>query len=146
MARRAARVWSASAPDGAGRGVSRVVFLAGEFDIETVCEIETFLRRTFGPFYGRRDLILDLSEVTFADSAFAGCIILLLRGLHGERRELVLTRPVGQVRRLIGMMGLANVVPVFDEIDDAVAALREKKSSLIPPPFAWNVSPAQATL
>jgi anti-sigma B factor antagonist len=140
-----ARRWSARTQTDRTQAEAPVVYLGGEFDIETAPEIDSFLRRTFGPFYFRRDLVLDLSAVTFADSAFLGCIIGLLRLLQREGRELVLTRPAGQVRTLIGVVGLANVVPVFDEVDAAGDALSHKTAPLIPPPFAWSARPVAAT-
>ena len=59
-----------------------VVFLQGEFDIETVPEIDRFLRRSFGPLFYKRHIVLDLNEVTAVDSIFIGFVVGLVRRLH----------------------------------------------------------------
>jgi anti-anti-sigma factor len=117
-----------------------VVFLQGEFDIETVPEIDRFLRRSFGPLYYKRHIVLDLREVTAVDSIFIGFIVGLVRHLHSERRELVLTRPAGHVRRVLSLIGLPNLVPVYDSLEEAVAVVIDDRLPAIPPAF----SPARA--
>ena len=68
--------------------------LSGEFDFENVPEIERFLRRRLGPFFFKgRDLVLDLAGVEMVDSAFVGLVVSLVRRLHANRRELLITRP-----------------------------------------------------
>ncbi len=113
-----------------------VVFLEGEFDIETVPEIDRFLRRSFGPLFYKRHIVLDLNGVTAVDSIFIGFVVGLVRHLHAERKELVLTRPVGHVRRVLSLIGLPNLVPVYDSLDDAVAAVVNDSLPSIPPHFS----------
>lgn len=113
-----------------------VVFLQGEFDIETVPEIDRFLRRSFGPLFYKRHIVLDLREVTAVDSIFIGFIVGLVRHLHAERKELVLTRPVGHVRRVLSLIGLPNLVPVYDSLDEAVAVVMNDSLPTIPPAFS----------
>ena len=111
-----------------------VVFLNGEFDIENVPDIDRFLRRSLGPLYFKHNLVLDLKRVTFVDSSFLGFVVTLVRRLQKERQELLLTRPVGAVRRTLAAVGLPNVVPVYDSLAEAVSAL-VPGLPLIPPPF-----------
>jgi len=119
-----------------------VLSLGGEFDIENVPEIERFLRRHLGPFFFKsRDLVLDLATVTLVDSAFVGLVVSLVRRLHAHGHELLITRPAGYVRRVIAIVGLPNLVPVYESLDDAYAALAVG-TPLIPPRFDW--SPAAA--
>ncbi len=113
-----------------------VVFLEGEFDIETVPEIDRFLRRSFGPLFYKRHIVLDLHDVTCVDSIFIGFIVGLVRHLHTERKELVLTRPMGHVRRVLSLIGLPNLVPVYDSLDEAVAAVAGDRLPAIPPAFS----------
>ena len=112
------------------------VLLEGAFDFETVPEIDRFLRRTFGPFYYRQHLLLDLQGVSFVDSSFVSYLVSLVRHLHVERKELVLSRPVGHVRKVLSLVGLPNLVPVYDSLDEAVAALRSGSLPAIPPAFS----------
>jgi anti-anti-sigma factor len=113
-----------------------VVHLSGEFDIDTVPEIDRFLRRRLGPFYHRRHLILDLEDVRFVDSSFVGYVVTLVTRLHGHGRELLVTRPRGHVRQVLGAVGLPNVVPVYDSIEEGVEILTSGRLPVIPPAFS----------
>lgn len=112
-----------------------VILLRGEFDFDTVPEIDRFLRRHYGPFYFRRHLLFDLSGVTLVDSSFVGFVVGLVGKLRAERRELVLVRPVGHVRRSLATVGLPNVVPVYDSLDEALFVLQSGGLPIIPPLF-----------
>jgi hypothetical protein len=59
----------------------------------------------------------------------------LVREQRGAGKELLLVRPAGQVRRLLAIVGLPNLVPVFDSLDDALRSLRTGPLPLIPPRF-----------
>jgi len=113
-----------------------VVFLQGEFDIETVPEIDRFLRRSFGPFFFKRHIGLDLHGVTLIDSAFVGFVVDLARQLRSERQELILARPVGQARRVLALVGLPNLIPVYDSLEEAAEAVARGSLPIIPPAFA----------
>jgi len=54
---------------------------------------------------------------------------------RAKRRELVLARPHGQVRRVVALVGLHNIVPVFESVEEAVAALVSGSLPVIPPAF-----------
>ena len=110
--------------------------LRGEFDIDTVPEIDRFLRRHLGPLYQRQHLVIDLARATFVDSSFIGFVVRLLREQRASGRELVLVRPAGQVRRALALVGLPNVVPVFESVDEAVRTLQAARVPLIPPAFS----------
>lgn len=125
---------SASVVEPARAGVGRpVVVLGGDYDAESVPMIERLLRRRFGPFFFRRHLIVDLSAVRRIDGSFIDLVVGLAGRLHGERRELVLVGPAGDVRREIAFVGLHNLVPVYDSVDEALAALEGPALPLIPP-------------
>lgn len=113
-----------------------VVYLSGEFDIDNVPEIDRFLRRRLGPFYHRRHLILDLEGVRFVDSSFVGYVVTLVTRLHGHGSELLVTRPRGSVRKVLGAVGLPNVVPVYDSIEEGVEILASGRLPVIPPAFS----------
>ena len=119
----------------AGAGDVPVLSLSGEFDLENVPEIERFLRRHLGPFFFKtRHLVLDLALVELIDSSFVGLVVSLVARLHEHRRELLITSPVGYVRRTIALVGLPNLVPVYESLDAALGALASG-AALIPPPF-----------
>ena len=127
------RLEHAAAADGSGR--VPVLNLEGEFDIDTAPEVDRFLRRRLGPLYQRRSLVLDLHGVTLVDSSFIGFIVRLVGEQRRGRGELVLARPVGHVRTVLGVVGLPNLVPVYESLDEALLAVREARAPLIPPVF-----------
>ena len=112
-----------------------VICLSGCCDSATVPEIERFLRRSYGPFFFRQHLVFDMAHVSAVDDGFIDFVVSLARRVHREQRELLLTRPVGQVRALVGAVGLPNLVPVYDSTDDALDALAAVSGALIPPRF-----------
>lgn len=123
-------------PDGDGAPACPVLRLHGEFDIDTVPEIDRFLRRRLGPLYQRRTLIMDLTDVTFVDSSFIGYVVGLVAEARRGSGELVLARPVGRVRAHLCMVGLPNLVPVYESPEEALRVLDEATSPLIPPAFS----------
>jgi anti-sigma B factor antagonist len=133
-----------TAPSGAGLTVSAygvdgrppVLGLEGEFDVDTVPEIDRFLRRTLGPLYHQEHLVIDLAKTTFIDSSFVGFLVRLAAAQRAKRRELLLVRPRGQVRRVLAIVGLPNVVPVFETIEGAIDSLLSGRGVVIPPAFS----------
>jgi anti-anti-sigma factor len=123
-------------PAGGAAGARRpVVELSGEYDLATVPMVERLLRRRFGPFFYRRHLVIDLGAVTRIDESFVDLVVLLARRLHAEGHELVLTRPSGSVRNVVAEVGLPNLVPVYETVDEALAALEAPSGPIIPPRF-----------
>lgn len=118
----------------AGHGPA-VLELEGEFDLDTVPQIDRFLRRTIGPLYDQDHLVIDLAGTTFIDSSFIAFLVRLAATLRVRKRELLLVRPKGQVRRVFGIVGLANVVPVFESVDAARESLQAGPVPVIPPAF-----------
>lgn len=116
-------------------GVPAVLELSGEFDVGTVPEIDRFLRRRLGPMYHREHLVIDLASTTFVDSSFVTFVVRLVKDLRACRKELVLVRPAGQVRRVLALVGLPNLVPVFESLDDAMGRLLTGPLPIIPPAF-----------
>jgi anti-sigma B factor antagonist len=117
-------------------GCVPVLRLEGEFDIDTVPEIDRFLRRGLGPLYQRRSLVIDLRDVTLVDSTFIGFVVRLVGEARKGRGELVLAQPVGRVRSLLCTVGLPNLVPVYESLDEALNAVRGATAPLIPPAFS----------
>jgi len=113
-----------------------VLELSGEFDLDNVAGIDRFLRRNLGPLYHQDHLVIDLAAVTFVDSSFIAFLVRLLTDQRARRKELVLVRPAGQVRRALALVGLPNVVPVFESVDEAVVTLMNGRLPVIPPAFS----------
>lgn len=112
-----------------------IISMAGEYDAHAIAEVDRFLRRQLGPLYHQDDLVIDLDDTAFVDSSFVGLIMGIVADQRAAQRELVLTCPRGQVRRLLALVGLPNLVPVFESVDEAIVALLYGASPLIPPRF-----------
>ncbi len=110
-----------------------VVRLRGEFDIDSVPHVDVALRRSFGPLYHRRHLVLDLSAATLVDSTFVAFVVRLSRLVREAGHEVVLACPRGHVRRTLLLVGLPNLLPVYDSLDEAVAAASAATLPIIPP-------------
>jgi anti-anti-sigma factor len=98
--------------------------------------IDRFLRRNLGPLYQQDHLVIDLAATTFVDSSFIAFLVRLVGAQRARRKELVLVRPAGQVRRVLALVGLPNVVPVFESVDEAVGTLMSGRLPVIPPAFS----------
>jgi anti-anti-sigma factor len=77
--------------------------LMGELDLNAVDGIAD----AFGDLEGDGDLELDLSDLTFIDSAGIAAIIRLCR-LFQDRGRVLLLRPRQQVRRVLDLVGLGR--------------------------------------
>ena len=113
-----------------------VLELEGEFDLDVVPEIDRFLRRALGPLYHQDHLVIDLARTTFIDSSFMAFLVRVSAAQRAKRRELLLVRPAGQVRRVLAIVGLPNIVPVFDTIEAATASVLCSRAPVIPPAFS----------
>lgn len=113
-----------------------VLELHGEFDLDTVPDIDRFLRRNLGPLYHQDHLVIDLAATTFVDSSFIAFLVRLVTNQRARRKELVLARPSGQVRRVLALVGLPNVVPVYESVDEAMVTLASGRLPVIPPAFS----------
>ncbi len=64
-------------------------------------------------------IVLDLENMTFVNSAGLGAIVQLGKTLGEQDRRLALARPTRSVEKLIKVLGLNSMLPVFRGIDDA---------------------------
>jgi anti-sigma B factor antagonist len=104
------------------RPTYEVVSLAGELDIARKEELHRAL--SIGPFV--RGILLDLTDVTYADST---ALTELLRfRLQAEQRSvpvaIVVTSP--QLDRIIRYAGLHEVFDIFEHRNDALAHLESR--------------------
>ncbi len=99
-------------------------------------EIDRFLRRNLGPLYHQDHLVVDLARTTFVDSSFVAFLVRLSAAQRAKRRSCLLVRPRGQVRRVLGLVGLPNVVPVFESVEAADREPDQRPLPVIPPAFS----------
>lgn len=68
---------------------------------------------------GARKIVLDLANVTSLDSAALGLLMVTHRRLCNERRRLVLVRPTANVKSIIQLANLHELIPMSDGADPA---------------------------
>jgi len=112
------REYSASVPSSelvvevAQTGADVVIHLRGDVDITTVAE----LRDAVEPFLAPdQTVVLDLRDVTFADSAFLNALVQARGALTEVGGSLLLRNPSVMARRLLTLGELNDLVQ--DEVD-----------------------------
>jgi anti-sigma B factor antagonist len=65
-------------------------------------------------------IILDLSQISFIDSAGMGAIVGLYKRARG-RTELCLVLEHGECRRMLDRLQLTRVLPTYGSVQDAIA-------------------------
>ncbi len=87
------------------------VALRGEIDIASVPLLQERVSALSGP-----RVVIDLSEVTFMDSSGIGALLRVRQELEGRAVAVTVRRPVDRVRRVIDLLGLADVL--LDEAEE----------------------------
>ena len=71
---------------------------------------------------GARALVLDLSAVSYIDSATIGCIMDIYRLALDKGGALHILAPQARVETMLSMAGVHKLVPIFREEEEAVKA------------------------
>lgn len=97
-----------------------VLYLGGELDMAVKSELTRALAEA-GSTAER--LVVDLGEVTFADSSALGLLIDLESRLSSRGGMLALASLQPQVRHVFEVAGLFRLLRVFDDTDEAASYL-----------------------
>ena len=84
------------------------VLLSGELDLETVSQLNVVLDRIAQ--MDTREVVLDLSELSYLGSVGVGVIIRISDELGESGRQLVLTGAQGPVKVVLQLLGLYYLV------------------------------------
>jgi anti-anti-sigma factor len=96
------------------RGTAAIVSFAGELDLNTIDQARAALAELPGQ---PPRLVLDLSELAFADSVG---LALLVQLLHSDGDRLRLVRGPSSLRRTVAITGLDEVLPWCEDLDHAL--------------------------
>ncbi|MBX3314262.1 MAG: STAS domain-containing protein [Actinobacteria bacterium] len=91
----------------------------GELDAYTV----TDFRQSLGELASHPQVVIDLSEVPFMDSAGLGALIGGIRRARENGGEVAVACSRPTLTRLLHTTGFDRIVPVTETLDEAVAAL-----------------------
>ncbi len=69
---------------------------------------------------GRRDILIDLSPVTYVDSATIGCLMDLYRQVHSAGGRLKISGVQKRVQTMLTMTGAQNFIELHDDEAGAV--------------------------
>ncbi len=102
-----------------------VVLLRGEHDVGSLPAVEA----AFDDLLDRgKSVVLDLSQASFIDSSTIGAI---MRGHHALKPACIVdvaAPPNTEPRRLIDLIGVPAIIPVFDSLQEATASARTARA------------------
>jgi anti-sigma B factor antagonist len=100
-------------------GGRAVVTLGGEVDLHTAPELRERLGAAIDD--GCREIVVDLTQVTFVDSMTLGVLLGALKRLRQQSGELKIVVSDPSLRRIFEITLLDNVFQLFDSRDRALA-------------------------
>ena len=83
-----------------------MLVLTGELDVVSAPDLDLCLNEVMAEAHDR--VVLDLSELSFVDSAGMSVLIKARQDADSSGRTLVLGRPTEQVHRVFALVGLAD--------------------------------------
>jgi anti-anti-sigma factor len=106
--------------EGEQQGTLCLVRVHGEVDLSNAQEVSAAIGNAMGQ--EARRLVVDLSDITYLDSAGVALLLRLAERLRARRRQLYLVVPRGSpVRRVLDFTGLPRVIPLEARLEDALA-------------------------
>ena len=69
---------------------------------------------------GQKDILIDLTPVTYVDSATIGCLMDLYRQVHGAGGHLKLSGVQKRVETMLSMTGAQNFIEIHSDEPSAV--------------------------
>jgi anti-sigma B factor antagonist len=72
----------------------------------------------------RSDLILDLAQVDFMDSAGLAALVLVIRGHKSAGKRCALAAPTPIVAKTLKVTAIHQLVPIADSLESAVVMLK----------------------
>ena len=98
-----------------------VVVLSGELDAHTATQLRALLAEQL--LAGPGNLVVDLSELSFIDSAGLATLIAADKGTRRAGMKLVLAAPAPSVRQVLTITGIDAVLATADTVDEALSLL-----------------------
>lgn len=96
-----------------------VITLLGEADISSRRSLSDVLSRVISS--GNGDVVIDLAETTFIDSAIVRAFFDAQQVLVGQGRNLTFRSPSKMAARVLQMLGLTHLIEHATEVDRATS-------------------------
>jgi anti-sigma B factor antagonist len=99
----------------------RVVEINGELDIATSPRVRELLSAAASD--GDRPIVLDLTGCTFIDSTGLATLLHGTKPAQNGESNVAIASHGGEVRKLLELTAIDRTIPVFDAVQQAVAAV-----------------------
>jgi serine/threonine-protein kinase RsbW len=113
-----------------------VVRLHGDVDVAVVPELQAGLEVALSG--GCENVVLDLQDVTYADSSALGLLVWLDRQMNPSKGRLILAGANADVSRILEISGLARVATSITTSEDVGTALDGLELSRKPSDLLWH--------
>lgn len=111
------------------RRIDNVVVLSFDSGELLDCDVASDVRaQAVRHLDARSDVVVDLANLEFVDSAGLGVLVSLYKRVTGRGRRIVLAKPHPYVMRVMRVIRLDRVFEVFPDVSQASDALREVES------------------
>jgi anti-anti-sigma factor len=111
-------------------GQVAVVTVAGEVDITNADGLRDALLSALNA--GAADLIADMTQVTFLDSAGVTALVRAARRATATDATLRLAVRAPAVLRVLSLVGIDRLIPVYPSLADAMASLPDQTGRGLP--------------
>jgi anti-anti-sigma factor len=98
-----------------------LVAVTGELDMNTAPELHDVLAAAIDA--REVNLVLDLADLRFCDSAGLAVLVGAHNRLDADGRRLVVAAPTAAVARVLDLSGVSQVIPTAEDPDEACAML-----------------------
>ena len=106
-----------------------IVGLSGDFDLSAVSRVRSAFHEIVGD--GWTKVIVDLTEVTFADSAALGILVGLQRRCREAGGSCVVVGATEAVGRLLTTSGLETIIPMADSVEHAATFIAASSAGTV---------------
>lgn len=103
-----------------------VCTVIGELDVASAPKLRAELVRLVAESEGPPRVVVDLAGVDFLDSTGLGVLLGGLKRVRARDGALVLCRAEPQVRKVFEVTRVIEILPIHDELDTAVDAVRAR--------------------
>ena len=97
---------------------ARNLKLTGAFTIQTLFEFQTLARQE-----AARPIIVDITHVPYMDSAGLGCVISVFAACQRTNRGFAIIGVSERIRTLFGVTHVDGLLPTFESLEAAEAAV-----------------------
>lgn len=97
-----------------------LVIAVGDIDMGTADELASVLAGALAA--GHKRVLLDFSQVAFIDSSGLAVLVRAHRQAETTQARFAIVHPTPHTRKLIEVLGLDQLLFVYDSLDEALAA------------------------